>query len=53
MLYAAAWFSEFTGSAIVDPAIASEMSIGVTAATRAEVDELTDRAVAAGGQVPA
>jgi predicted lactoylglutathione lyase len=50
MLYAAAWFTEFTGSAIVDPTTASEVSIGVTAATRAEVDELTDRAVAAGGQ---
>jgi uncharacterized protein len=50
MLFAAAWFAEFTGSAIADPTTASEVSIGVSVATRAEVDELTDRAVAAGGQ---
>lgn len=49
MLHAADWFAEFTGSAVADPA-ASEVSIGVTTATRDEVDELTERAVAAGGR---
>jgi predicted lactoylglutathione lyase len=50
MLHAADWFTEFTGSAVTDPTTASEVSIGVTTATRAEVDELTERALAAGGQ---
>jgi len=50
MLYEAEYFTEFTRSAIADPTVASEVSIGVTAETRAEVDELTERAVAAGGQ---
>jgi uncharacterized protein len=50
MLHAADWFSEFTGAAITDPTAASEVSIRVTVETRAEVDELTERALAAGGQ---
>jgi uncharacterized protein len=50
MLHAADWFTEFTGSAVADPTTASEVSIGLTAVTRGEVDELTERAVAAGAQ---
>ena len=48
MLCETSWFSEFTGVPATDPARAAEVSIGVTV-TRAEVDELTERAVAAGG----
>ena len=50
MLSEAGWFSSFTGSPVADPAAATEVSIGVTTATREEVDELTERAIAAGGQ---
>lgn len=48
MLCATPWFSQFTGVPATDPTRAAEVSIGV-AVTRAEVDELTERAVAAGG----
>lgn len=48
MLCATSWFTEFTGVPATDPTAAAEVSIGVTV-TRAEVDELTERAIAAGG----
>lgn len=48
MLCATSWFSEFTGVTATDPTVAAEVSIGITV-TRDEVDELTERAVAAGG----
>ncbi|MFC4946288.1 VOC family protein [Pseudonocardia sp. GCM10023141] len=50
MLHEATYFAEFTGAPVTDPARASEVSVGLSAESRAEVDELTERAVAAGGQ---
>lgn len=49
MLHTHEYFTEFTGSQVVDPGTASEVTIGITVDTREEVDELTARAVAAGG----
>jgi predicted lactoylglutathione lyase len=50
MLSSNEWFTEFTGTAVTDPRKASEVSLGFSAASREEVDELTERAVAAGAE---
>jgi len=49
MLHTETYFAQFTGSAVTDTATSRETAIGVSAVSRAEVDELTGRAVTAGG----
>ncbi len=48
MLHTTAFFEGFTGAAVADPAT-KEVAVSLTAATRDEVDELVERAIAAGG----
>ena len=50
MLHAEPFFKEFTRSEITDTSHSREVTMGVSAASRAQVDDLVDRAVAAGGQ---
>jgi uncharacterized protein len=51
MLNAEPYFREFTGSEIADTSTAREVALGLSADTREQVDELTERAAAAGGRV--
>jgi uncharacterized protein len=51
MLFAEPFFAQFTRGAIADPRAAREVTVGVTAASRDEVDELAEKA-AAGGATP-
>jgi len=50
MLHAEPFFKEFTRSEITDTSHSREVTMGVSAASRAQVDDLVVRAVAAGGQ---
>lgn len=50
LLHVEKYFVEFTGSDVVDTSTAREVVVGLSATSREEVDELTSRAVAAGGQ---
>jgi predicted lactoylglutathione lyase len=50
MLFAEPFFSQFTGGGIADPHTAREVTIGVSATSRDEVDELAETAVAAGAK---
>jgi predicted lactoylglutathione lyase len=50
LLHVERFFREFTGSEIADTSTTREVAVGLSAVNREEVDELTDRAVAAGGQ---
>ena len=49
MLHTTAFFEQFTGGPVADPST-KEVALGLTAASREEVDDLCDRAVAAGGR---
>lgn len=49
MLHTHEYFTEFTGSPVVEPGTASEVTVGITVDVREEVDALTARAVEAGG----
>jgi predicted lactoylglutathione lyase len=49
MLHTTAFFEQFTAAAVADPST-KEVAVGLSAASREEVDELTERAVAAGGK---
>ena len=49
MLHTTAFFEQFTGGAVADPAT-KEVAVSLTAETREEVDELVERAVAGGGK---
>jgi predicted lactoylglutathione lyase len=50
MLNTREYFAEFTGTAVADPTSAREVSLGLSARHRGEVDQLVERAVAAGGR---
>jgi uncharacterized protein len=50
MLNAEPYFKEFTGSEIADPSRAREVTLGLSADSREQVDDVVERAVAAGGQ---
>jgi predicted lactoylglutathione lyase len=50
LLHTREYFARFTGGAVADPAVAREVSVGLGAQHRGEVDELAERAVAAGGR---
>lgn len=50
MLHVQAYFADFAGASTPDPATQREVVVGLTTDTRAEVDDLVERAVAAGGQ---
>ncbi|MBN9100079.1 MULTISPECIES: VOC family protein [unclassified Pseudonocardia] len=49
MLQKTAYFERFTGGPVADPST-KEVSVGLSAVSREEVDDLVDRAVAAGGK---
>ncbi|MFI1763419.1 VOC family protein [Streptomyces sp. NPDC020800] len=49
MLMTPQHYSQFTDKEIVDPAKSSEVLLCLSAESRAKVDELVDRAIAAGG----
>ncbi|MFF7753509.1 VOC family protein [Streptomyces sp. NPDC007971] len=49
MLMTRQHYSQFTDKEIVDPAKSSEVLLCLSAESRAKVDELVDRAIAAGG----
>lgn len=49
MLHVAPFFTGFTGSQIADTSTTREVVVGLSATSRDEVDELPDKAVAAGG----
>ena len=51
MLFPESTFQKFTGNGLVDTAKGTEVLISIDAASKAEVDELIQRAVQAGGQV--
>jgi hypothetical protein len=51
MLNAEAYFKQFTQSEIADPSMAREVTLGLSAESREQVDGMVDRAIAAGGQV--
>ena len=48
MLFAEPFFAQFTGGAIADPRTAREATVGVSATSRDEVDELAAKAAEAG-----
>jgi predicted lactoylglutathione lyase len=48
MWHTETYFSQFTGGAVADSAT-KEVALGLSAAERDEVDDLTEKAVAAGG----
>lgn len=50
MLHVEPFFREFTQSDVADTSTTREVVVGLSAVSREEVDDLTDRAVAAGGQ---
>jgi len=50
MLNAEPYFKEFTHSEIADISTAREVTLGLSADSREQVDDLVERAVAAGGQ---
>jgi len=50
MLLAGARFADFTSKAIVDATTHTEAILAVSADSRAQVDELADKALAAGGR---
>jgi predicted lactoylglutathione lyase len=50
MLHADKFFAEFAGAPAPDPATHREVVVGLSTDARAEVDDLVERAVAAGGQ---
>lgn len=50
MLHSREYFTEFTGSAVVEPGTAAEVTVGITVDARNEVDALTALAVEAGGE---
>lgn len=50
MLHVEPFFKEFTRSDVTDTSRSREVTMGVSAASRAQVDDLVERAVAAGGQ---
>ncbi len=49
MLHTRSFFERFTAAAVADPST-KEVAVGLSAASREEVDELTERAIAAGGK---
>lgn len=49
MLHTTAFFEQFTGGPVADPST-KEVAVGLSAASREEVDDLVERAVAAGGK---
>ncbi len=49
MLHTTAFFEQFTGAVVADPAT-KEVAVSLTAASHEEVDELVERAIAAGGE---
>jgi uncharacterized protein len=49
MLHTTAFFEQFTSAAVADPAT-KEVAVSLTAASNDEVDELVERAIAAGGK---
>ena len=51
MLNAEPYFRQFTQSEVADPSTAREVTLGLSTDSREQVDDLVDRAVAAGGQV--
>lgn len=50
MLNAEPYFKQFTQSEVADPSTAREVTLGLSAESREQVDELVERAIAAGGQ---
>lgn len=50
MLHSESFFREFTQSELTDTTTTREVVIGLSAASRQDVDDLTGKAVAAGGQ---
>ena len=50
MLHAEPYFEQFTQSEIADPSTAREVTLGLSADSRQEVDELAERPVAASGR---
>ena len=50
MFHTEPFFERFTGGDITDPSKSREVVVGLSTASREEVDELVDLAVAAGGQ---
>lgn len=50
ILHVEAAFAAFAGAAVCDPATSREVIVGLTADRREQVDELVDRAVAAGAE---
>lgn len=50
MLNTEPYFKEFTGSEIADTSTTREVTLGLSADSREQVDDLTERAVAAGGR---
>ena len=50
LLNAEPYFAEFTGSAVADTSAAREVTVGLSADSREQVDDVVARAVAAGGR---
>ncbi|WBB68578.1 VOC family protein [Micromonospora sp. WMMD812] len=50
MLHVASSFAEYTGVAVTDTSTSREVIVGLVTDSRERVDELVDRAVAAGGE---
>jgi len=50
MLHVEPYFAEFTSSAITDTSTTREVAMGISAASRDEVDNLVATAIAAGGE---
>ncbi|MGK5740461.1 VOC family protein [Micromonospora sp. URMC 103] len=50
MLHIASAFAEFTGVAVTDTSTSREVIVGLVVDSRERVDDLVDRAVAAGGE---
>ncbi|RKN39660.1 VOC family protein [Micromonospora endolithica] len=50
MLHVPPAFTAYTGVPVTDPATSREVIIGLSAESRQQVDDLVDRAVAAGGE---
>ena len=49
MLHTTAFFERFTGGPVADPST-KEVAVGLSAASREEVDDLCERAIAGGGE---
>jgi len=50
ILNAAPYFRQFTGSEIADTSTSREVTVGLSADSREQVDQVAERAVAAGGR---